>query len=68
MKKITESASLYRHLEQMSTAELLSNINQEDQKVAVAVQSVLPKITDLVDLIAEKLSNGGRLFCRNGQS
>jgi len=62
MKKITESASLYRHLEQMSTAVLLININQDDQKVAVAVQKALPQVAPLVELIAEKLKNGGRLF------
>lgn len=62
MKKITEQSSLYRHLDKMSTADLLKNINQEDQKVAIAVQAVLPKIEPLVDTIVKKMQQGGRLF------
>jgi N-acetylmuramic acid 6-phosphate (MurNAc-6-P) etherase len=38
MKKPTEAASNHDDLELMSTAELLSGINQEDQTVASAVQ------------------------------
>ena len=36
-QKITESESLYHHLEQQSVRELLEEINREDQKVALAV-------------------------------
>ena len=60
--KITESNSLYRHLEKMSTGELLRNINQEDKKVAEAVQQVIPQIEKLVDVVADKMMSGGRLF------
>jgi N-acetylmuramic acid 6-phosphate etherase len=60
--KITESSSLYRHLDKMSTAELLSNINQEDQKVAIVVQEQLPAISALVDAVYDKMKDGGRLF------
>ena len=49
--KITESPSLYRHLEQMSTSELLNNINREDQKVALAIQDQISAIEPLVDVI-----------------
>lgn len=62
MEKITEKSSLYRHLEKMSTRELLDNINQEDQKVALAVQAVIPSLEPLVDVITEKMMAGGRLF------
>lgn len=62
MRKITEEASLHRHLEKMSTEELLSNINKEDQKVADAVQAVIPSIIPLVDAIVTKMKEGGRLF------
>ena len=62
MDRITESASLYRHLENMSTRELLININTEDQKVAIAVQQVIPQIELLVDVITTRLKGGGRLF------
>ena len=60
--KITESTSLYRHLEKMSTRDLLTNINTEDHKVAVAVQLVIPQIEKLVDAVADKMRSGGRLF------
>jgi N-acetylmuramic acid 6-phosphate etherase len=62
MQKITESPSLYRHLEKMSTRELLTNINKEDQSVAHAVKKVIPGLIPLIDLIVEKMENGGRLF------
>lgn len=60
--KITESDSHYRHLEKMSTLELLTNMNTEDQKVAVAVAQSLPQIAALVDVVADKMLSGGRLF------
>ncbi len=60
--KITESPSLYRHLEKMSTRELLVNINTEDHKVAQAVQLAIPQIEKLVDVITDKMLAGGRLF------
>jgi N-acetylmuramic acid 6-phosphate etherase len=61
-KRTTESESLYQDIEKMSTAEILNNINKEDQKVALAVQKVIPAIENLVNIISEKLKNGGRLF------
>ncbi|MBK8624644.1 MAG: N-acetylmuramic acid 6-phosphate etherase [Saprospiraceae bacterium] len=62
MERITESPSIYRNLEQKSTIELLTDINTEDQKVALAVQKAIPMIVPLIDAIAEKMSQGGRLF------
>jgi N-acetylmuramic acid 6-phosphate etherase len=62
MQKVTESPSLYRHLENKSTMELLADINTEDQKVALAVQKSIYKIAPLIDVITEKMSKGGRLF------
>ena len=40
-KKITETASLYDGLEHMDTSDILININEEDKKVAEAVQKVI---------------------------
>jgi len=37
-------------------------INDEDKKVAVAVEKVLPEIAATIDRIAKRLQNGGRLF------
>jgi len=60
--KITERDSNYRHLEKMSTSELLISINTEDQSVPLAVEKQIPSIEKLVDVIVEKLKIGGRLF------
>jgi N-acetylmuramic acid 6-phosphate etherase len=60
--RVTESDSNYDHIENFSTSEILQNINTEDKKVAHAVEAVIPKIEALVDAVAEKLLNGGRLF------
>lgn len=61
-QKITESPSLYRHIEKMTTAQVVALINEEDQKVALAVKKVLPNIEALVDAAWPKLAAGGRLF------
>ena len=42
--KITEQPSRYDHLEQMSVAELLQHINDEDVLVAEAVRKAIPQI------------------------
>lgn len=60
--KTTEQSSAFDHLEKMSVAELLSNINKEDQTVPFAVEKALPQIELLVSEIVAKLENGGRLF------
>lgn len=60
--KTTEQDSNYTHLEKMSALELLTNINQEDQTVALAVEKSLPQIEKLTVAIVAKLKAGGRLF------
>lgn len=62
MEKVTESQSNHRHLEKMSTNELLNGINGEDQTVAISVAKEIDSIAALVDAAHGKLSNGGRLF------
>lgn len=49
------------HIDELSTLEMVTLINSEDHRVADAVQEVLPQIAAAVDLIAERLSRGGRL-------
>jgi N-acetylmuramic acid 6-phosphate etherase len=61
-EKITESESPYRHLEKMSVAALLENINTEDAKVPAAVAKVMPHIEALIHVIVDKMLMGGRLF------
>lgn len=62
MDKITEKSSRYRHLEKMSTTEILTNINAEDKLVPLAIEQVIPAVSALVDVIADKMLAGGRLF------
>ena len=62
LKPDTEIDSLYSNLEKMSTLELLTNINAEDNKVAKVVKKQIPTIEKLVDAIVPKIKNGGRLF------
>jgi N-acetylmuramic acid 6-phosphate etherase len=62
MIKITEQSSRYNDLEKMSTLELLTNINAEDKTVAEAVSICIPQIALLVDIIADRMAAGGRLF------
>ena len=62
MERITEQSSLHRNLEQMSTAELLLHINEEDHKVPAAVKLVIPAIEALVNDIVDRMMAGGRLF------
>lgn len=61
-KRVTESASKYEALEKMSTRQLLTNINNEDQTVPRAVEKAIPRIRKLVDAAYEKMNKGGRLF------
>lgn len=60
--KITEQPSRYRHLEKMSVAEILENINNEDKTVAAAIEKVLPQIEALASTVSDKMLSGGRLF------
>jgi N-acetylmuramic acid 6-phosphate etherase len=60
--RITESESLYKDLDKMSTFDLLSNINNEDAKVHEAIRKIIPSIIHFVNEAFEKLQNGGRLF------
>lgn len=60
--KITEQSSLYDDLEKKSVHELLVDINNEDQKVALAVQKAIPAIERLVSQIVPRMEQGGRIF------
>ncbi len=51
-----------RHLERMSTAEIMRVINEEDKTVPMAIERELEDIGCAVDLITEHIKNGGRLI------
>ena len=59
MKSITESSSLYDGLDQMSTTEILTGINQEDQKVALSIKKIIPFISDFIDIASQKAQEIG---------
>ncbi len=50
-----------RGLDTKSTIEILRVLNQEDQRVALAVRRVLPQIARAVDAIVASFRRGGRL-------
>lgn len=58
----TEKESIYTDLHLKSTAQLLKEINQEDKKVAIALQNQLGAIEKLINIIVAKMIEGGRLF------
>lgn len=60
--KITEQPSLYNNLEQKSVLEILTDINNEDKKVALAVEKAIPQIEKLVSEIIPRMEQGGRIF------
>ncbi|WP_300565326.1 N-acetylmuramic acid 6-phosphate etherase [Flavobacterium sp.] len=60
--KTTEQSSKYEHLEKMSVHELLSNINNEDKTVPLAIEKALPQIETVVSKVVEQMNKGGRLF------
>jgi N-acetylmuramic acid 6-phosphate etherase len=60
--RTTESDSNYINLETMPLADMLNNINREDQTVPMAVQKAIPEIEALVKVIVENMKIGGRLF------
>ena len=61
-KSATEQPSYYDDLEQMSTIDLLKNINKEDKTIADVIKESIPKIKILIDAIVDKMKTGGRLF------
>jgi N-acetylmuramic acid 6-phosphate etherase len=60
--KITEQSSLYNDLENKSVSEILHDINNEDKKVALAVEKAIPQIDLLVSNIVPRMKRGGRIF------
>jgi len=50
------------HIDQVSTLEMVTIINNEDKKVPEAITPLLPKIAKAVEIIAAHLHQGGRLF------
>ena len=58
----TERESNYQDLDKMSISEVLSNINKEDQTVALSVERSLPQIEALTIAAVQAMKAGGRMF------
>lgn len=57
------------HIDEMTTLDMMTLINREDQKAALSLVPILPQIAAAVDLIADRLRRGGRLiYCGAGTS
>ncbi|MGI9532718.1 N-acetylmuramic acid 6-phosphate etherase [Lutimonas sp.] len=61
-RSTTEQSSSYDNLEHMNVNELLVNMNNEDKKVALAVEKSIVQIAPLVEEIVARFKKGGRLF------
>ncbi|HIF9416519.1 N-acetylmuramic acid 6-phosphate etherase [Photobacterium damselae] len=60
---VTESRNQASHaIDTLSTLDMVTVINQEDQKVALAVEKTLPEVALAVDAIADAFMVGGRLI------
>ncbi len=57
-----ERNPLTKDIDTLPTLDMLTLINAEDQKVALAVRDELPKIAAAVDAIATRMQRGGRLI------
>ncbi|MDF7790746.1 MULTISPECIES: N-acetylmuramic acid 6-phosphate etherase [Pantoea] len=58
-----------QHIDEMSTEAMLRVINEEDKKVALAVEAIVPEIARAVEAICAAFSAGGRLiYCGAGTS
>jgi len=63
MDNVTEKQnSKSENLDQLEIIEILDIINREDQKVAISVSSILPKINFLILDIIKKMKKGGKIF------
>lgn len=62
-KLVTESRLAETlHIDSCSTEEMVRLMNDQDKLVALAVEKELPRIAQAIDLITERLSDGGRMF------
>lgn len=51
-----------QQIDRLSTEAMLQVINDEDHKVAEAIKEIIPAIARAVDVISDRLRQGGRLF------
>lgn len=57
------------NIDKMSAIEIAKTINEEDKKVAFAVEQALPQIAEGIDILANSLKTGGHIYyCGAGTS
>lgn len=62
-KMVTESRNpASEQIDTLSTLDMLTVINEEDQKVPLAVKETLPQIAQVVDKVVAAFAQGGRLI------
>ncbi|MBS6057484.1 MAG: N-acetylmuramic acid 6-phosphate etherase [Mixta calida] len=62
-RMITESRNpASENIDELSTEAMLRVINNEDKKVALAVEAIVPQIAEAVDAITAAFQQGGRLI------
>ncbi|NLH63666.1 MAG: N-acetylmuramic acid 6-phosphate etherase [Erysipelotrichaceae bacterium] len=50
------------NLDQMSSLEIVTEMNREDQKIPACIQPLLPKIAQVADWAIEAMQHGGRII------
>lgn len=58
----TEASSHYDGLELMSTTQILSAMNEEDERISLLLRNKISAIEPLVEAIVGNMQSGGRLF------
>lgn len=57
------------NIDRLESLEIVTLINNEDKKVAEAIEKVLPQIAEAVDAIVDRFKKGGRIiYCGAGSS
>jgi N-acetylmuramic acid 6-phosphate etherase len=69
-KLTTESINeATRNIDRLESLDIVTLINNEDKKVAEAIEKVLPQIAEAVESIVERFKRGGRIiYCGAGSS
>ena len=58
-----------KNIDQLDALGIVTLINQEDKKVAQAIEKELPNVARAVDAVAERFKRGGRMiYCGAGTS
>src|SRR5699024_7283252 len=51
-----------QNLDELTPLEFVEVMNNEDQKVAIAIQTILPQIAEVIEIVAAQYKKGGRII------